>query len=76
MEVFILSFMDSAYSPHPFWTELGVFSTEEGAMAAAEEDAGHPLPWEKKVSDRYPHHALRDGDKKGAFYYTQRMRVQ
>ena len=75
MDIFILTFMDSVYRPHAYRKDLGAFFKEEEAMAAAEEDAGHPLPWEE-YSDLCPHSALRDGDKKGALYFTTRMRVQ
>ena len=74
MDIFILTFMEG-HGPHAFRTDLGAFSTEGKAMAAAEQDAGHSLPWEE-YSDLCPHHALRDGDKKGAFYFTKRMRLQ
>lgn len=73
MDIFILTFREGAW-PDAFQTDLGAFSTEEGAMAAAEQDAECPLPWEK-YSDNHLH-ALCSSDEKGPFYFTKRMRLQ
>ena len=73
MDICILTFREGTW-PDAFQFDLGAFSTEEGAMAAAEQDAERPLPWEKYSDDHL--HALCSSDEKGAFYFTKRWRLQ